>query len=519
MTIHRCILLLLLLAACTRKTEEKPSSSAPAPATSPTGSAPAPATSPTGPAEDSLEAQITQTAWKGDIDEIVKRRMLRVIVPFSRPEFFYQNGAPAGILPAVFQEFEKLLNERYKTDASNHVTVVLLPTSRDQFQTRMQEGYADVAAGSIYATEARKAQFDFSVPTYPDAKALIVTGPAAPVLQTLDDLGGKEIWVHSYTPYNQDLENLNAQLRARGKPPAIVRVADSKLEIEDLLEMVNAGVYGITVAQSPAGRFWAQVFHQINVREDLVVSPKVDLAWAMRKDCPGLKAFVNEFVGGHRLGTSFGNTLVRRYLQSADYVINATSKGGLKKFQATVDLFRKYGDEYKLDHLLLMSQGYQESRLDNNARSGAGAVGIMQIKPSTAEGPPIGIKNVQQIDNNIHAGALLLHYLIQDYFNEPAVDRVDRHLFALAAYNAGPARITKLRAKAKEMGLDPNQWFRNVEVAAARDIGRETTQYVANIYKYYLAYKLAEEEEERKKQAARVLDRETAFPSKNVFQG
>ncbi len=40
------------------------------------------------------------------------------------------------------------------------------------------------------------------------------------------------------------------------------------------------------------------------------------------------------------------------------------------------------------------------------------------------------------------------------------------------------------------MGLDPNKWFGNVEVAAAKVIGRETYQYVRNIFKYYISYKL-----------------------------
>jgi len=43
------------------------------------------------------------------------------------------------------------------------------------------------------------------------------------------------------------------------------------------------------------------------------------------------------------------------------------------------------------------------------------------------------------------------------------------------------------------MGLDPNVWFGNVEIAAARVVGNETVRYVRNIYKYYIAYKLLDQ--------------------------
>lgn len=444
------------------------------------------------PLAGSIEKQVAATSWHGDLDEMVKRRFVRVLVPFSRPEFFYQEGKPAGFLHEAFREFEKKLNERYKTDASNRATVVLLPTPRSKMKERLLGGYADLAAGSISITETRKGYVDFSIPTYPDAKALIVTGPSEPPIQSLDDLSGKEVWVHSYTRFPQDLEAISADLKARGKSPVKIRLADPDLEIADLLEMVNAGLYGITVAQSPAAGFWSQVFDKINIREDLVVNPNVDLAWAMPKNLPKLEVFVNEFVSGHRRGTAFGNALIRRYMQSAKYCTNATSQEGMQRFRMVADLFRKYGVQYQIDPHLLLAQAYQESRLDHSARSPAGAVGIMQLKPSTAAGSPVNIKDIKPIENNIHAGARLMHFLIQEHFDEPGINQVKRGLFAFAAYNAGPARIQRLRSKAQEAGYDPNKWFGNVEVLVAKEVGRETTQYVANIYKYYLAYKLAD---------------------------
>ena len=149
----------------------------------------------------------------------------------------------------------------------------------------------------------------------------------------------------------------------------------------------------------------------------------------------------------------------------------------------------KYAGRYNLDWLLLIAQGYQESALNQNAVSHAGAVGIMQVIPATAEGGPIYIKNINIADNNVHAGVKYMRFLIDEYFNTPEIDTLNRHLFALAAYNCGPGRVAQLRKKAKARGLNPNLWFDNVEIIAAQEIGRETVQYVSNIYKFYTSYR------------------------------
>jgi len=185
----------------------------------------------------------------------------------------------------------------------------------------------------------------------------------------------------------------------------------------------------------------------------------------------------------------FGNVMVKRYLGSAERLKDPTSEMELRKYREMAAYFRKYANQYDADWLLVIAQGYQESQLDQAKRSGAGAVGVMQIKPSTAADKNVGIENVDQLENNIHASVKYMRFLRDRYFADPALDRLDQGLFTLAAYNAGPARVAKLREKAKAVGLDPNQWFGNVEIIAAHDIGRETVDYVSNIYKYYTAYK------------------------------
>jgi membrane-bound lytic murein transglycosylase MltF len=148
--------------------------------------------------------------------------------------------------------------------------------------------------------------------------------------------------------------------------------------------------------------------------------------------------------------------------------------------------------------MLVAAQAYQESGLDHSKRSRAGAVGVMQVLPTTAASRQVGIPDIDDLENNIHAGVKYLHFLAEHYFNDPEMDALNRGLFTFAAYNAGPTRIQRLRREAKQRGLDPNRWFENVEVVVAEQVGSEPVRYVSNIYKYYVAYKLEEENFKRR---------------------
>jgi membrane-bound lytic murein transglycosylase MltF len=422
---------------------------------------------------------------------MAKRRVVRVLVPFRRPEFFYMDGHPAGILQEAFQEVERLLNARYKTNAANRIVVALLPTPINQLRQRMVDGYGDIAAYSISVTEKNRELLDFTIPTLTGLKIVVVTGPSAPELKSVEDLSRKDVWIIPQTRLRNDLDALNARLQSQGKAPATIRETDELLDPADVLEVVNTGTYPIALMQSTTAQFWGQVFDNIKVRMDLVVADDVELGWGIQKGTPQLKAFLDDFIRTHGVNTAFGGTLMRRYLKQGKYVTNARDPAEMKKFRTTAPIFKKYAADYDFDYLLLVAQGYQESALDQNAKSHVGAVGIMQVMPGTAASAPVKIPNIQSEDANIHAGVRLVHFLVNDYFDEPGLDQFNRTLFAIAAYNAGGAKIKRCRQLAKDMGYDPNKWFGNVEVAAAKLVGRETTQYVANIYKYYVAYRLA----------------------------
>ncbi|MCM3903374.1 MAG: transglycosylase SLT domain-containing protein [Pyrinomonadaceae bacterium] len=236
--------------------------------------------------------------------------------------------------------------------------------------------------------------------------------------------------------------------------------------------MMNAGLIGTTVVDSHVAELWAKVFDKITVHNDLAVNTGGEIAWAFRKDSPKLAAVINSFAKDHKVGTSFGNQLLNRYMKNVNYIKNSTNEEEMKKFLALVALFQRYAKEYDFDYLMVTAQAFQESRLDQSVRSAAGAVGVMQIKPSTAADPTVGIKDVEtNADNNVHAGVKYLRFVVDQYFKDAKMDSTNKLLFAFASYNAGPARIAKLRKQAEAQGFDPNVWFRNVEYVAAKDIG------------------------------------------------
>ncbi len=424
----------------------------------------------------------------GDLDEMVKHGNIRALVLYNRSGFFYIDGRPQGIYYEALQSFQEFVNQ--KLPAGQHVQVTFIPVRPDQLESALLEGVGDLIAYSLTDTSAREQEIAFSLPIQTNVTQILVTGKDFGPVASIEDFGGKEVFVNPLATYRQNLEKVNDELRKQGKPTILIKDADPSLMDEDLLEMVNAGIIPATVTFSERASLWANVLPDIVPQPKLVIASGEDVAWAMRKNNPKLKGLVDEFVKTHAVGTSFGNTLVRRYLGNDQWLKNPTTAAELKKFEATVEFFKKYSAEYGFDYLMVVAQGYQESRLEQSARSPGGAVGIMQVEPSTAAAPPISIPDVWTAENNIHAGVKLLNSIEKTYFDDPSIDARNRLLLTFAAYNAGPNRIAELRKKAAAQGLNPNIWFENVELLVARDVGPVTVQYVSNIYKYYIAYKL-----------------------------
>ena len=291
---------------------------------------------------------------------------------------------------------------------------------------------------------------DFADPFLTGVDEIVVTGPTAPALASLDDLGGKEVFVRPSSSYYESLVRLNETFRVEGKPEITLTQADEYLEDEDLLEMVNGGLLPMVVVDNTKAQFWSQIFDDLEPRPDLAVNTGGEIAWAFRKDSPQLREVVDAFVSTHRQGSLMGNIVLNRYLRSTDWVQNSLTAADMERFKSMVEYFRRYADEYDFDWLMVAAQAYQESRLDQTVRSRVGAVGVMQILPSTAADSSVGIPDIENLENNIHAGVKYLRFMRDRYFANEGLDDLNATLFSFAGYNGGPNRIARLREETAE---------------------------------------------------------------------
>lgn len=452
-------------------------------------------------AQTRIEHGIDQ-AWTGDLDGMIERRRIRLLVVPSRTFYFVDAGQQRGLSYDRGVAFENELNKKLGKKTVR-VEVVFVPVSRDELLPALIQGRGDIAAANLTITPERKEWVDFSAPLWTGVSEIVVTGPASPPLASIDDLSGREVFVRLSSSYFQSLWHLNEWFAKTGKAPVKIKPAPEQLEDEDLLEMLSAGLVEYVIVDDYKAEFWAQILPKLTPHPEASVRSEGELAWAFRKDSPELAKALDEFARTHGKGTLFGNAKFRDYLKNTKYVKNAASKEEVAKLLHTIQFFQRYAAQYDFDWLMLAAQGYQESRLDQNVKSRVGAIGVMQVMPAT--GKELAVGDIKQTENNIHAGTKYLRTVLDRYFPDAKFDALNRCLFAFAAYNAGPARIAGLRRKAEARGLDPNVWFGNVEQIAAEEIGQETVRYVGNIFKYYVAYQLVVAEQQEKDAARKTV--------------
>jgi membrane-bound lytic murein transglycosylase MltF len=471
---------------------------------------PAPSKAPSKP-ESGIGSQdhLALRPWKGDLDGMIRRRQIRVLVPYSRTHYFIDRGTQHGMVYDVFRMFEEEINKKV---AKGHVRVhlVFLPVSRDEFLPALLEGKGDIAAAGLTVTPERLEKVDFANPTFTNVSEIPVTGPGSSPLETPDGLSGKELYVRKSSLFLQSVEALNARLAKAGKPPVKIRIAPESLETEDILEMVNAGLVQATIADDYIAEFWSQVYPNLVLQKTAAVRTGGDIAWMIRKHSPELKAALNTFLEKYPKGSSTRNQILQKYLKSTKFARGSRDPEEVAKFQKVVELFRKYGSKYDVDYLLVAAQGYQESRLDQAVKSPVGAIGVMQVMPPT--GKEMGVGDITQLEPNIHAGVKYVRFMMEKYYGDQPMDALNKTLFTFASYNAGPGRISQMRRLAGQRGLNPNVWFNNVELVVAEKIGRETVTYVSNIYKYYLAYQMVTEEVAERNRAIKAVEAEKPKP-------
>ncbi len=458
--------------------------------------------------EDYRLPNVAKRKWVGDLDGMIKRRQIRIITAYSKTFYFVDRGVQRGLAYDVGQLLETDLHKKLKTK-NIRVHVLYIPMNRDEIIPALLEGRGDIAMANLTITPERLKQVDFTNPTTRNVSEIVVTGPGAEPIASVQDLSGKELYLRKSSSFYESVTMLNAELAKAGKAPVKIRLAPETLETEDILEMVNAGLVKATITDGHMAAFWKKIYPKITLHPDVAVRTGGEIGWMLRKNSPQLKTALNNTLARYPEGSARRNMLLEKYLKSTKWAKEATSDEDIAKFERLVEFFRAYGDKYDIDYLLMMAQGYQESQLNQNAKSAVGAIGVMQVMPATGKDMAVG--DITQVEPNIHAGVKYMRFMMDQFYANEPMDRLNKGLFTFASYNAGPGRMQQLRKLAAKRGLDPNKWFNSVELIAAEKIGRETVTYVSNIYKYYLAYQMITEqraEREKAKQGA------TESPSK-----
>ncbi len=431
-----------------------------------------------------------ENKFTGNWKAIRERRLVRFLVPYSKTFFFWDGATPRGLIYDKIMAFEKKINRDLST-RNIQIHTMIIPTQRKDLFQKLNDGYGDVVAANLTITPERSKLVDFSDPFQTNVKELLVSHKLHKTYTTIYDLSGTTISVRESSSYFSSLKKINEILADFEKEPISIGLIQDSLEDEDILELINNKIIELTIVDNSKAIFWAKILPDIFIHQEPIISKGNKIAWATRKKSPELMKALNSYIRTAKQGTLVGNMLLKKYLQNTKYIKGALDSPNVKLFEKLSPLFKKYGAKYNFDPLMLTALAYQESKLKQSARSSKGAVGIMQILPSTASFREVGIKNINKLENNIHAGSKYLRYLADTFFPESEhMDQLNRTLLTFAAYNAGPGRVRYLRKVAKRKGYDPNKWFQNVEIIAAEVIGRETVRYVSNIYKYYLTYKL-----------------------------
>ncbi len=430
-----------------------------------------------------------------------ERRTIRILVSYNATNYFVIKGRQAGLEFELMNSFEKYLNKNRTAEKKVHFIFVALPF--DQLIPALLDGRGDVIAAGMTITPERSNKVAFSKPYRTNISEVTVRNKNAEKLTGPLQLSGKTVIVVKGSSYASHLKELNKLFSKEKRPLVKIVEADKNLVSEDILQMVNAGIYKYTIVDSHIASLWERVLDNVVIETAATINTGSKIAWAMRKSDSALKFKINTFLQKYKQGTLTGNVLFNRYYKNTRWIDNPVNDQTMKRFHDYQNSFIKYGREYKIDWIMLTALGYQESKLNQWAISKQGAVGVMQIKPSTAADKNIKITGVEKsYDKNIHAATKYLAFIRNRYFSDPKIEPIEQLAFTLAAYNAGPARITRMRNKAKLLGKDPYKWFFSVEEVTRRYSSSEPVNYVANIMKYYVAFKSVIAAEEARAKAA-----------------
>ncbi len=424
-----------------------------------------------------------------DLPEMLKRKTIRVLTTYSPSTYFIYEGRSYGFEYNLLKDYEKFINRRFPHRRIPAV-VEFIPVPENLLIPCLEMGIGDIVAAGMRRLPENLQTVVYTIPYLQGVSEVLITHRRAPVVNSLEELSGRKIHIQSGWQNSKTLRRIDARLLVKGRQPLQRTISSGILTSEDMLDLVNAGVIDLSIVESHIARLWSSAHPEIVILEFPEISAHTPISWAVRKNNPEFKASLDKFLRSRRSGSRFGNIYYRQYFKQTRWISNPLIPTDHAKFSRYVPLFRKYGSRYGYDWMLLAAVSYQESQMENFRRSHSGAIGLMQVMPTTAGDANVNIDNIRDPEQNVHAGTKYLALLRDVYFPAQNFAPEERIRFILAAYNAGPNMIARCRRLAARMGRDPAKWFGHTELAARRLIGNETVRYVSNVIKYYMAYRL-----------------------------
>jgi membrane-bound lytic murein transglycosylase MltF len=426
------------------------------------------------------------------LDTIVEKRFLRVLTSRNAFDFFLFRGERGGYQYEMVKDFTRYLSRKLiRGRGELAIQFELIPVDDDQLIPMLRAGSADMIAARMTITPDRAQLVRFTHP-YRRVDELLVTHDGTPPIENIEDLSGKIVVVRESSSYHESLTRLNLELAAAGHAPVKIKIVDGRLETERILELVAAKRFPYTVADSMIAEVAAATRPGLRIVEGIKLRSKGELAWATHFGALTLEAEMNSFLDRYQQGSLLGNVTAQKYFKAESKLAERLATEDASGISDFDDLFKQHAAPFSIDWRLVAAMAYQESRFDPTAANRSGAVGLLQIKPTTAREPYVGVPEVEGVElasENVRAGLLYLNWIKNRYFDSvPEMEEQDRLRMSLAAYNAGPRRLINARIRARKLGLDPNRWFRHVELALVDMRLSEPVRYVSEINQRYLAY-------------------------------
>lgn len=427
--------------------------------------------------------EVVHTGKVRDLVEIRASRVLRVLVNQSRNSSGEVQGQSIGVEYHRLRAFEQYLNSHARD--GQEVSLKIIPKAKDQLLGALQRGEGDLVAPGELLDEQTARGVSTSEPIVSNVPLLLVGIKGERRYTRLEQLSGKTLALPTGSAAGEAINQINQKLALHKQPPVKIEWVDPSLAVEDVLEMVQGGIFHLTIVEQPIAERWGKILPKLRFDRQVSISSPGEEFWFVRRDASMLRASIDRFLTTYKTPSDQDVAFLRIYrrLYQVHYPLARADRQRLEKLRPVL---QKHAKEQGMDWLNLAALAFKESALEPNARSGSGPTGLMQITPSAAQ--RVGVNNIQSLDSNVQAGAKYLALIRRKFFSSPKLNERERMAFVLAAYNIGPERVQGMRTEAKRRGLNPNQWFFQVERIAMEQVGMGPVSYVNSVNKYYLAY-------------------------------